>query len=105
MLCHSKCIAVILVSALMTLVLTNSSFAQMSCNDLKYGNPFYHEKMDELAERAGFPDNYWSRYHESVVSALCSGNTKEVDSLIDGWYFEAKEVQAIAKVLNKPYKV
>jgi hypothetical protein len=76
MLCHSKYIAVVLVSALFTLVLINSAFAQMSCNDVKYGNPAYHEKMDELAKRAGLPDNYWSRYHESVISALCSSDTK-----------------------------
>jgi len=101
---RSRCIAVVLVSVLFSFVSINSVVAQMSCNDLEYGKPTYHEKMDELAKRAGLPDSYWSRYHESVVSALCSGDTREVDNLVDNGYVKAIEAQAIGKVLNKPYK-
>ncbi|SPF42602.1 conserved exported hypothetical protein [Syntrophobacter sp. SbD1] len=96
--------AVFLSAIIFSLVLINLAFAEMSCVDLKYGNPNYHEKMDELAKRAGLPDSYWSRYHESVVSALCSGDTKEVNNLIDNGYVKAIEVQGIAKVLGKTYK-
>ena len=95
--------AVVLSTIIFSLILINFAFAGMSCVDLKYGNPNYHEKMDELAIGAGLPGNYWSRYHESVVGALCSGNTKEVDNLIDNGYVKAKEVQGIAKVLGKKY--
>src|SRR5208337_5135595 len=97
--CHSRSIAVVFATIIFSFVLVNLAFAQMSCADLKHGKPNYHEKMDELAKRAGLPDNYWSRYHESVVSALCSGDTKEVDNLIDNGYVKIKEVQGIARVL------
>ena len=96
--------AVVLFAIFFSLVSIDLASAQMSCADLKYGNPNYHEKMDELAGRAGLPDSYWSRYHESVVSDLCSGDIKEVDRLIDNGFVKAKEVQGIAKVLGKTYK-
>lgn len=95
--------AVVLTAIIFSIISIHSAFAEMSCADLKYGKPNYHEKMDELAKRAGLPDNYWSRYHESVFSALCSGNTREIDNLIDNGYVKAKEVQSIAKVLGKTY--
>jgi hypothetical protein len=100
----SRSSAVVLSAIIFSLVSINLAFAEMSCVDLKYGSPNYHERMDELAKRAGLHDNYWSRYHESVVSALCSGDTKEVDSLIDNGYVKTIEVQGIAKVLGKTYK-
>ena len=87
-----------------TLVFVHPAAAQISCNDVKYGGPNYSEKMDELAERAGLPDSYWNRYHESVVSALCRGNVKDVDTLIDNGSVKPGEAQAIAKVLGKTYK-
>ncbi len=101
---RSRSIAVVLSAVIFSVVLFNLAFAEMSCVELKYGNPNYRENMDELAKRAGLPDNYWSRYHESVVSALCSGDTKDIDNLIDNGYVKAKEVEGIAKVLGKTYK-
>lgn len=100
----SRSSVVVLSAIILSLVLINLAFAEISCVDLKYGKPNYHENMDELAKRAGLPDNYWNRYHESVVSALCSGDTKEVDNLLDNGYVKTKEVQGIAKVLGKTYK-
>jgi hypothetical protein len=97
-------IAVLFTISILSLVLANSTSAQISCSDVKYGNPNYHETMDELAKRAGLPDNYWSRYHESVVSGLCSGDTKDIDKLIDNGFVKPQEVQGIAKVLGKTYK-
>jgi hypothetical protein len=101
---QSRSNAVVLFAIVFNLVSINLAFAEMSCVDFKYGNPNYHEKMDELAGRARLPDNYWSRYHESVVSALCSGDTEEVDNLVDNGFVKAKEVQDIAKVLGKTYE-
>jgi ABC-type dipeptide/oligopeptide/nickel transport system permease component len=75
-------IVVIFTTFMLRFISTNSALAQISCHDVKYGSSNYHEKMDELAERAGLPDNYWSRYHESFVSDLCNGNIKGVDKLI-----------------------
>ncbi len=96
--------SVFLFTIIFSFVLVNLAFAQMSCSELKYGTSKYHEKMDELTKRAGLRNNYWSRYHESVVEALCSGNTKEVDNLVDKGFVKAKEAQSIAEVLGKTYK-
>jgi hypothetical protein len=91
-------------TVLIILVLTNWAFAQISCIDVKYGNPNYHDKMDELAERAGLPDNYWNRYHEDVVRDFCSGDIKDIDNLVNNGSVKPQEVQGIAKVLGKTYK-
>ncbi len=88
---------------IVSLILTGSAFAQMSCKDVQYDNPNYGDKMDELAKQARLPDDYWNRYHESVVSSLCRGNVAEVDDLINQGSVKAKEVQSIAKVLGKTY--
>ena len=101
---RSRSIAVAFATIILSFVSANSAFAQISCRDVKYGNPNYHEKMDELAKRAGLPDDYWSRYHESVVSDLCGGDIKGVDKLIENGSVKLKEAQAIAKVLGKTYK-
>jgi hypothetical protein len=82
----------------------NSTQIQISCSDLKSDNPKYHEKMDELAERAGLPDNYWNRYHESVVYSLCRGEIEVVDGMVDDGYVKPQEVQDIAKVIGKTYE-
>lgn len=100
----TKSIAVVFATIILSLVSVNPALAQVSCRDVKYGNPNYHEMMDELAKRAGLPDNYWSRYHESVVSDLCSGNIEDVDKLIDNGFVKLQEAQGIAEVLGKTYK-
>jgi hypothetical protein len=101
---HSRGISVALAVSIFSFVLVNLALAQMSCADLKYGKPNYHEKMDELAKRARLPDNYWSRYHESVVTDLCSGDIKDIDKLVDNGFVKPQEAQGIAKVLGKEYK-
>ena len=101
---HREFIAVVFAIIILSLVSANSAYAQISCNDVKHSNPNYHEKMDELAKRAGLPDNYWSRYHESVVSDLCKGDTKDIDKLIDNGFVKPQEAQGIAKALGKSYK-
>lgn len=94
----------ILVWAFGSLILTGSAFAQISCMDVQYDNPNYTDKMDELAKQARLPDDYWNRYHESVIRSLCRGDVAEVDDLINQGSVKAKEVQSIAKVLGKTYK-
>ncbi len=103
MLRHSKSAAIVLATIFVGFVSVNTVLAQMSCADLKYGKPDYHEKMDELAKRAALPDNYWSRYHESVVSDLCSGDIKGVDKLVDNGFVKPLEAQNIGKVIGKTY--
>ncbi len=96
--------AAVFAAIIFSFVLGNLAHAQMSCADLKYGKPDYNQKMDVLAKRAKLPDNYWSRYHESVVSYLCSGNIKGIDMLIDNGFLNSQEAQNIAQVLGKEYK-
>lgn len=104
MLHHRATIAAALAVIILSFFHVGSVFAQMSCADFAYGKPNYHEKMDELAAKAGLPDNYWSRYHEAAVRDLCTGNIKDVDKLVDSGFVKAEEIQSIAKVLGKPYK-
>lgn len=101
---HSRSLALVFITILCIFNMVNRASAQMSCADLKYEAPNYHEKMDELAKRATLPDNYWSRYHESVVSDLCSGNIADIDKMVDIGLVKSIEVQNIAKVLGKTYE-
>ena len=66
-------ISILFLTTILSLTSACSASAQMSCSDVKYGNPRYHENMDELAKRAGLPDNYWSRYDEDVGRLLGGG--------------------------------
>jgi len=104
MLLRSESIVVVSATIILSLVSASFAFAQISCNDVKYGTPNYDDKMDELAKLARLPNSYWSRYHESVVSDLCSGNSKDIDNLIDDGFVQPQEAQAIAKVLGKTYE-
>jgi hypothetical protein len=40
-----------------------------------------------------------------LIKALCSGKSEDVTSSIDNGFVEAKEVEAISKLLGKPYKM
>ncbi len=85
-----------------TLVST-SAFAGIKCSDFPSV-----DKMEVLSKKAGLSpdgDGSFTRYHEDVVKALCSGDMKEVTSSINAGYVEAKDVKAISKILGKPYKV
>jgi hypothetical protein len=84
---------------------STTAFAGVKCSDVTYGTGRYMDKMEELSKKAKLPGDYFNKYHEDVVKALCSGNTEDVTSSIDGGYVEAKEVEAISKILGKPYKV
>lgn len=97
-------IALIPVMIMAGLVPVDSAFAGLSCREVNRDNPNYHENMDVLAERAKLPDNYWNRYHEDVVRALCSGNAKDIDGLVDAGFMKPGEAQNIAKALGKTYQ-
>lgn len=93
------------ISSIPLLLISFSTIADIQCDDVKYENEKYHEKMEELAVLAKLPDNYYSKYHEGVVSGFCKGEAKEVDSLIDNGYVTVEEVNAISKILNISYEV
>jgi hypothetical protein len=99
-----KNIAIIFITVVFCIIsIGSASASRLQCRDVQYGNPKYHENMDEMAREARLPDNYWNKYHEDVVSRLCSGDTKGIDKLIDNGYVKAKEAEAIARVLGKTY--
>ena len=79
-------------------------FAEISCRDLKYDTPSFHEKMDELARAAKLPENAWNRYHESFVQDLCAGNIIDANKLVDTGMIKAQHAEAIAKLLGRAYK-
>ena len=97
-------IVLILVTIIPGLVFTASAFAGLSCSDVNRDNPNYHDNMDMLAERAKLPDNSWNRYHEDVVRALCGGNVKDIDGLIDSGFVKPGEARDIARTLGKAYQ-
>jgi len=82
----------------------NSAVAEISCKDVEYGNPKYQDEMQELARQARLPGNDWNRYHATVVTDLCTGNSKDVDKMVDDGSVKAQEAEAIASVLGKSYK-
>lgn len=101
--CHNRWIALPF-SILFIFFLVNLASAQMSCVDFKPGTPNYGDKMDELAKRARLPDNYWNRYHESLVNYLCRGDIRAADKLVDNGFVKPQQAQSIATVLGKQYK-
>ena len=93
------------------LVFSSQLHAAVRCADVKWGSPHYAEKMEELAQRAHLPDNYFNRYHEDVVVNLCTEKNALKDltdskkiiglkTLIDDGYVEASEVESIKNVLG-----
>lgn len=90
----------ILLFVIFFILLPFSVNAGINCSDVQYGSESYHEKMEELARLARLPDDYYSRYHEDVVSDLCKGNTKEVKKSIDQGFVKQSEVDAIKEVLG-----
>ena len=75
------------------------SDALVPCSSVKYGNDRYHENMEALAKEVGLPDNYYSRYHEDAVKAICEGQESQLTGLIDAGYVKATEVAALKRVL------
>ncbi|HEY3275215.1 MAG TPA: hypothetical protein VGJ94_01235 [Syntrophorhabdaceae bacterium] len=96
-------ITVFFATLVLILISAHPTLAGMVCSDVDSNNPKYHEKMDELAAQAKLPDDYWNKYHESVISDLCRGDIKGIDRLIDSGYVDAREAQRIAEVLGKRY--
>jgi hypothetical protein len=84
----------------------DKGLTEIKCSDVTYGTDSYFEKMEALSKKAGLsPDGNFSRYHEDVVKALCSGDTQDVTNSIDGGFVEAKDVNAISKILGISYTV
>ncbi len=78
----------------------NTANAMLDCSDVVYGNDNYFDNMQKLAEEARLPNNYFNRYHESVVSDLCKGDIESVQSWIDNGYVKRSEVEGIKEVLG-----
>ena len=77
---------------------------ELTCQDLRYGNPAYEANMAELARQAQLPDNHWNRYHADAVADMCANNTKALDVLTGDGEISAAEISRIATVLKKHYK-
>ena len=97
-------LAILFATIILGFISVDAAFAQISCSDVKRSNPNYYQKMDELAKRAGLSGNYWSRYHEAVVSDLCDGDIRGVDHWVNDGFVKPKEAQDIARVLGKSYR-
>lgn len=92
-----------LLVSLMVALCGNSALAKtLSCENLAYGNNQYFENMDALAKEAKM-SNGWDRNHESFVSDLCKGDTKEINRMVDDGYVTPKDAASIAKILGKNY--
>jgi hypothetical protein len=75
----------------------------VGCSEVTYGSSSYNEAMDELADQAELPDAAWNRNHETLVSALCKGDTKTVDEIVENKVIPADDAMRIAEVLGVPY--
>lgn len=81
-------------------ILANTANAMLDCSDVVYGNDNYFDNMEKLAIEARLPDNYFNRYHESVVSDLCKGNMNDIESSIDYGFVKRSEVEGIKEALG-----
>lgn len=81
-------------------ILANTANALLDCSDLTYGSDNYFDNMEKLAIEARLPDNYFNRYHESVVSDLCKGNMNDIESSIDYGFVKRSEVEGIKEALG-----
>ena len=81
-------------------LLANTANAMLNCSDVTYGSDDYFDNMEKLAIEARLPDNYFNRYHESVVSDLCKGDIEAVESSIDYGFVKRSEVEGIKEALG-----
>lgn len=75
-------------------------YAGVSCSDLEYGTAKYQENMEILAAAAHLEGNYFNRYHEELVSAVCKGDSSAAQKLINIGSVSSKDAQAIVQVLG-----
>jgi hypothetical protein len=71
------------------------------CAFVSYDNPNYSDNMEALAKKASLPGGYYTRYHEDLVKALCQGDLKEVNSLIDNGDVSAHDTTRIKQALTE----
>ena len=83
-----------------TALIASTVNAGLNCNDVNYGNKNYHENMEQLAIKARLPGNYFNRYHETIISELCKGNTALAESWVDDGYVKRSEVEGIKEALG-----
>ena len=79
---------------------TISAQAAIDCDSVSPSNEHYIESMEALATQARLPDNYFTRYHEDVVSDMCKGDEESINSAIDYGYVKRSEVESIRESLG-----
>lgn len=80
--------------------LASMSALALDCSEVVYGNDNYFDNMQLLAEEAELPDNYFNRYHESLVSDLCKGDEDSAFGWVDSGYVDKSEYSRIKNVLG-----
>jgi hypothetical protein len=73
---------------------------QTSPKDGKANPNCEHVDMDALARKAHLPGDYFNRYHEDAVRALCDGDTARVIELIDKGFVPAAEIDRLRLALG-----
>ena len=61
--------------------------------------------MKRLAVAANLPDAAYTRYHEAVASAMCDGDSKTVNDLVDSGYLSYGEAKAMQDVIASDRRV
>ncbi len=87
-----------------SLVGQKSVAGTISCDEIAKDST--HKKLDELALKAKLVFRDVSRYHEDVVSGLCSGKPEDIETInkiVDFGSVSANDAESIARVLGKKY--
>lgn len=76
--------------------------AGLSCSEVQYGSPKYQENMEKLAISAHLQGNFYNRYQEDYVGAVCKGDAATAQQLIDVGSVSVEEGKAINQLLGIP---
>lgn len=70
---------------------------RIPCRDLR--GPARGAAMRRLALAAKLPDDAYTRYHEAVAAAMCDGDSKTINELVDSGYLSYGEAKAMQDVI------
>jgi hypothetical protein len=76
---------------------------RISCGDL--AGAAHGVAMKGLAVAANLPDAAYTQYHEAVASAMCDGDSKTVNDLVDSGYLSYGEAKAMQDVIASDRRV
>lgn len=88
----------------LVLLVAGNVQAQVTCTDVAYGAPNYHENMARLARAAGLKGGDYNRHHESAVSDICEGKGRELARSIDNGFVTQSDASALKRILTNPPK-